>query len=477
MLVIIIFFSSLIYFECKNIFFPFKKMTVEYFKETKTISDFIDFNIYTLITIGTPKKSVAHFITKSGTLFSFTKLKICYHSTPDYDLVKDKIEKYINIFYNTSESSSIEEIDSYSGIHSDVFYLSDLNAKENKYILEFNILASDKNENLCGSMDLYNQQDPYDKYNKYLFKELKEKEVIDEYYITFMYDEYDLDNNLIYFNADYDKTLGYLILGESPHKFNPDKYKAEDHISINGNFALDINEIKFKSKISNYTESNIKIFFKFNSEFMRASMTFKKEIDNIFFNEMISQDLCRIDSIKENIYISQDIVYSCENNDIVKEKIKQFPTLYFEIKTYNLTFLFNYKELFKLYNNRLYFLFIFKSSAWEFGELFLRKYTTSFNYDGNFISFYKQQVDQMNKRTDIIDQNEKGSEKQKYEPYEKNEGNKNHVRIMIEIIMGVIIVIAIVVIVIFIVRSKKQRKRRAEELIDDFEYTPKGIIN
>ena len=55
MLYIIIFISSLSIFQTKNIILPFKKMTVETFRETKTISDFLDFNIYTNITMGTPK--------------------------------------------------------------------------------------------------------------------------------------------------------------------------------------------------------------------------------------------------------------------------------------------------------------------------------------------------------------------------------------------------------------------------------------
>ena len=43
------------------------------------------------------------------------------------------------------------------------------------------------------------------------------------------------------------------------------------------------------------------------------------------------------------------------------------------MKPYNLTFLFNYKELFKLHNNCLYFLIIYKNiifNSWEVGELF-----------------------------------------------------------------------------------------------------------
>ena len=43
-------------------------------------------------------------------------------------------------------------------------------------------------------------------------------------------------------------------------------------------------------------------------------------------------------------------------------QLNYFPTLYLEIKEYNLTFLFNYKELFKLYNERFYFLIYFNKN-------------------------------------------------------------------------------------------------------------------
>ena len=55
----------------KNIFLPFKKMTIEYLNETKTISDFINYNIYTNISMGTPQKDVAHFIVQSNLLFYY----------------------------------------------------------------------------------------------------------------------------------------------------------------------------------------------------------------------------------------------------------------------------------------------------------------------------------------------------------------------------------------------------------------------
>ena len=236
---------------------------------------------------------------------------------------------------------------------------------------------------------------------------------------------------------------------------------------------------------------------------------------------MIYEKLCIKEIIEENIYISKDIVYSCENTETLKEKLKYFPNLYFEVKEYNLTFLFNYKELFKLHDDRIYFLIYFKEGSllnyWDIGELFLRKYITSFNYDSKTISFYKNQIDEINIKTDIPypdedpeekeEEREEEREEEKEEEGEREEGgeeerkeekeedekeeekederedessdepaksdpvdNSNTTRLVIEIVMGVVILIAVAIIIFFIVRWRKTRKQRANELSDDFLY-------
>ena len=73
MLTLILFIIYLNYAEQKNIALPFKKLTIEYFEETKSISDFINFNIYSNISMGTPQKNVAHFICMSNRFFYYDK--------------------------------------------------------------------------------------------------------------------------------------------------------------------------------------------------------------------------------------------------------------------------------------------------------------------------------------------------------------------------------------------------------------------
>jgi hypothetical protein len=376
----------------------------------------------------------------------------------------------------------------------------------------------------CGLIDLLsrNSHDEPEDPTPYLFEVLRGNDLIDNYYITFIYDDYDYEGDKFnYLNDDYNNILAKVVIGASAHEINPDKYKEEDEIKINGYFDLFVNEIKFKNKKSNYIEKDVKVTLKYDSEFIKGSYTFQNEINNIFFNELIYEKLCIKEIIEENIYISKDIVYSCENTETLKEKLKYFPNLYFEVKEYNLTFLFNYKELFKLHEDRIYFLIYFKEGSllnyWDIGELFLRKYITSFNYDSKTISFYKNQIDEINIKTDIPypdedpeekeeereeereeegegeEEREEGGEEERKEEKEEDEkeeekederedessdepaksdpvDNSNTTRLVIEIVMGVVILIAVAIIIFFIVRWRKTRKQRANELSDDFLY-------
>ena len=239
---------------------------------------------------------------------------------------------------------------------------------------------------------------------------------------------------------------------------------------------IDINEVKIDHKESNYSQENIRLSISFTSEFVRGSEAYKNETDKIFFNDLISKNICRIDCVEENIYISKDFIYSCENSNIMKEKIKEFPTLYFLIKPYNLTFLFNYQELFQLHNNRLYFLIYYKNSYysnWEVGEIFLRKYITSFNYYSKTVSFYKSQIDEINNKTDMIIPDEESD----IIPIDNNP-KKIKIWVIVLIVCGVVLIGAIITIVLLVLKLKKFRKKRAAELNDDnYDYTSAGNIN
>ena len=471
MLTLILFIIYLNYAEQKNIVFPFKKLTIEYFEETKSISDFINFNIYSNISMGTPQKNVAHFICMSNRFFYYDKFRIQHTKSPDLDKIEKEIENSLDIFYNIHNSSTFVIIDSSLKFSSEIYHFYDLKQTEKIYNLSFITYDIKENYNLTGIIDLNTQEGSYGNYSKYIFRILKEAGVIDDSYITFIYGEYDLKYNFNYLNDNYNDILGTLILGDAPHIFAPDKYKEEDEIKVNGRYILDIKEIKFISHSFNFSEINKYVSLKFNSEFIKGTLQYKNIIESVFFNELIKVNICRID-YKENLN-EKFYIYSCENNTMMREKLKSFPTLYFEMKDYNLVFLFNYKELFKEHNNTIYFLIYFDGksySNWEMGEIFLRKYITSFNYYSKTISFYRTQIDEINKKTDIRFPNE--------EPEENPKKENNEIIVIIIIVVGIVFIVSIIALILFLVIIKKLRKKKAYELNDDYDYTPTSkIIN
>ena len=56
------------------------------------------------------------------------------------------------------------------------------------------------------------------------------------------------------------------------------------------------------------------MYINFHNGFIKGSPDYKKEIEKIFFSELISENYCRVDFVEENVYITQDFVYSCVNN-------------------------------------------------------------------------------------------------------------------------------------------------------------------
>ena len=466
-LIKIILFIILLYnYYGKNIVLPFKKISIGNFNEKgKTINDLLSFFIYTNITMGTPPQTCGHFIEQNPDIFFYKRIVLSYDPNKYDDNIEQKVIDKTKFWYNNDNSTTFNKIDDYYGIFSDIFYFQNLNNNQTKIELKFNIYSLQLKYK-CGIISLRNPIYPYFGLEMYFINEIKEKDLITEYYFTIIYNE----NNSL-FNYNNDLYLGKIIIGESPHTFNPDKYKKDDEIINNGNeFTLFINEMKFYTPKFNYSEENFNIELSFTNGFIKGSSSFRDVIKKIFFSELLKKNLCSEDSLEENVYIAKYIVISCNNSKEIQEQIKLFPNLYFEIKPNNLTFIFTYKELFSLFNERIYFLINFKDdnyTNWKMGDIFLRKYLTSFNYDSKTISFYRNQVDEINNKSIVP-----------YYPDNRDDNSSKVnlwkiIRIIIEIIMGIII---IVISVLLYKKYKSSRKKRANELDDDedYDYIPKN---
>ena len=109
------------------------------------------------------------------------------------------------------------------------------------------------------------------------------------------------------------------------------------------------------------------------------------------------------------------------------------------------------------------------------GEIFFRKYLTSFDYYSKTIAFYTTQIDNINKKTDIVSPDEPDSDDKSDDPDDGKDNLK--IRIIIYVVVGVVIIAAIVIITLLLIKLNKNRKKRAAELNDDYEYIPENKVN
>ena len=455
---VLLFIDIFFLYKCKNIVLPFNKITIEDYNGRKTIDDFLDYNLYTNISMGTPPQKVSHFILQNEYYFNFKKKTSLSYNFIKFSQFLNK-ENLSNFWFDNNKSSTFI-IDDDEEVFKDIYYFYTLN---NIVIKVENLSHNIENKepkylNKCGVIGLYyKNKRTYRNNSINLMEELKSKGIINEYSFTILYNE---NSNLFNYHKG---NLGKIIIGESPHIYNSSQFKIEDEVvNPENNWSISINKLT-SSKI-NYTEENIEMKISLNTAFIMGSFLYGKEIYNEFFSELIKKDLCKLELLQENTHPIQYYVYSCENNEEMREKIKLFPSLKFEIKINDLYFIFSYADLFKLFNDKFYFMIIFKIEKhtsniprWVVGEIFLRKYITTFNYDSKMIIFYRNQVNEANIKREYIDE---------VNDSQKDKNSFIYIRTIVEILMGIVIFI----IFCLLVKSYRNKKRIYANELEDNNY-------
>jgi hypothetical protein len=461
-------FLLFIYFflcQSKSIILPFKKFSVENLNKNKTINDLILFHIYTNISMGTPTQTVAHFIELDEFSFMYQEK---YLSRNDKIYSKKDYFNLQNFWFDRRKSKSYI-LDTDEQICSDIYYFENLDKSiikvENFRANFLNYLASQNHQ--CGIIGLNIPTKPMDDLVPIhidFISELKRKELIDEYYFTIKYE----DNNDL-FNYNDNLFLGKIIIGENPYKLYPNQFKKDDEVVFYlKDWSLMVEQANFYYNDIEYKEEDIQFKISFENGFIVGTSTYKKKIEKAFFNKLLENKLCRIDIIEDNVNSKEYFVYSCEHSQEMQKKLELFPNVNF-IKTNDLIFSFNYKDLFKVYDKRLYFMIIFKNiefsssgHIWIFGDIFLRKYITFLNSDSKTILFFKSQI---NNNTEINNKN--GYNKANNEKASKN----STLRTLLEIIMAFVILL---VLFLLYKKYRSTRKLHANELEDsNYEYKAK----
>ena len=287
--------------------------------------------------------------------------------------------------------------------------------------LTFERLDSEKNYNLFKSLKLTNSTVTY---NWYLnFTENDSKMIIDAF-------PHDFDNK-------YDKA-----------KLNTAKTLNDGYYLIWGLIFSNIYYDNENNNISLTDNTRAKIDFSFN--YIMAPNNTGDYLENIFFNEYYSKNICFKKGINNN---KQYFIYCQNSNNFNPENFK---SIYFKSLELNSIFEFSYKDLFYYKDNYIYFLILFqKENYWAFGELFLAKYFLLFNHDQKILAFY-----------------------QNYENKGPNDnddsGGNKFIYSIVYIVIGVAVLIIIGIISIFFVKAlKNKRKIRANELEECYIYDAK----
>jgi hypothetical protein len=235
-----------------------------------------------------------------------------------------------------------------------------------------------------------------------LVKQLKKSKYTDTYDWSIQYDEKNPDNG------------GVLLIGTEPHNYNPEKFNQNYYFNsvtiskeIYGIWYIQFDKIFF---LNNEEEILITDFMKFSLEhksgIICGTKSYEKLLKKYFFDSLISENKCHMETSKLS-----SRVYVCKNTlEIKKELKKKFPTLKMTHKAFMKTFELTYEDLFKEKGGNIYFLIYFSNyqgSTWVAGLPFLKKYFFNYNYDTKLISYYNNDLENMEKNNGNNEDNNK----------------------------------------------------------------------
>ena len=135
-----IIFVNLRFIYTKNIVLNINKISFENYIGKYLIDEYINYDIFTEIKIGTPPQKVTHFVDSNEKIFQFKKFDIKYNNNKFNNSVNDYIENYLYLF---DSNKSI----SYKGSFSDNFIFENLNQNTVEVKnLNFTIYLNNRNE-------------------------------------------------------------------------------------------------------------------------------------------------------------------------------------------------------------------------------------------------------------------------------------------------------------------------------------------
>ena len=302
-------------------------------------------------------------------------------------------------------------------------------------------------------------------YSPEFIKSLKKLNIINLTIFTFFFNSNKKDDH-----------YGYLIIGD---EFKDIEKEFEETNSTyfgfrDGKLSWDFRTIQIYSRPKNknkdinaYIVNNLVCELYLEKSYFLVDNNYKKFIDEAFFDELVEQNVCQYQKLKQ---ISNYGTYVCDSKSkiFLENYNNNFPDLIFKNEKLG-ELIFTKKDLF-VYNEynksdtNIYFNIYFcgfYTNKWKLGRPFLEKYRMSFNMDTSEIIYHKKRISD--------EEEDNGINNAKYQDDHK---------------ILKIILIAILVLIIFFLGfichkfiTKMPRKQKAYELDDDFDYTTKDSQN
>ena len=416
--------------------------------------------LYTNTFIGTPSQNIT-LLLNSQSFSSSIFNHMCDIPFSSYEKEKSSsysLIKYINS-YSTMRNATL--------INETIYLYTDLKTEKLIPFNSFSLIYSQNEKETQGSSYEYHPNTcmnigfqlswiyPYDRQSNFIFQLKQKFNIIETYDFTFEYTT---------------KTEGRIVIGTEPHFYEKEKYSETQYritLAVNsesGNqrdFFLNFDSIyvPYMNKISgkSFNESismvkSVKIVI--DMGMISAPEGYKEIIDRFFFKDMKKEGKCKEEETKDYYF------YVCNKNTAENDIKNNFPNLYFDMKQFHKIFVLTYEDLFRIKNDKIYFLIYFRSmnfgNYFEMGKIFLQKYSFTFNPETKMIGYYN---------FDLPGGKNKNNTNIKEENYFKNAF----------VWVGIIVVIIIFGVLGFFIGKfvyDKVRKKRMNEVDDNFDYNP-----
>ena len=205
-------------------------------------------------------------------------------------------------------------------------------------------------------------------------------------FIDFLYKNKEIESKIFFINF-INETFGYLIIGNKFEEYDNKKYKNykfEKTYTLLETFNFDW-VMGCDVKVNNFLlEKEVEVMIDMNVEYYIFSEELKNYLDLIFFSKFFNQSICFIQEFA-NIYF----LYYCDLS--FENEIMNFPNISFFQKELNHTFHINKKNLFRKFNNKIYFNPIFEKYGRNknvLGKPLFLEYQIIFDLDKKMIGFY-----------------------------------------------------------------------------------------